>query len=201
MPYLIVSAVALLGAALLMKGTKEKRSHRDDSMVATTPLYFETPQLDTAASQPRKAIRLDTRPGPQREVSSVPQTLNWSPHQDATQNANQGAAPGGPSRMDLIRSHLQRDEIEDLNSIAQIVHKEKRFLINELNLSETKVQEIQNRRRSLYVSLKGAKKWAHAHGMSPRDFQRSILADHVSWMENQIGVGNYARLQDLTLEP
>lgn len=200
MPTLLIGAVALAGAALITNGMKEKGSRSNDSAASTTPLYFEPD--DTKASsetqsnasapvaRPAEApSHSEAAPGLQRSLSSVPRNLHWTPPSSE------------PSKMDMIRSHLKKDEIEDLNSIAQIMQKEKTFLLNELRLPETKIQEIQDRRKALYQNLKGAKHWASSYGLTPKELQRSLLSKHVSWMENQIGVGNYARLQDLALEP
>jgi hypothetical protein len=97
------------------------------------------------------------------------------------------------------KKEVAPDVLNDLKFVFETERTERAFLLNELGLSLEKYGEIQKHRQVLFLKMKRATGLARANGLNPETLHRELLASHVHWMQDQIGYGNYNRLQEISL--
>lgn len=78
--------------------------------------------------------------------------------------------------------------------------RERDFLLKEVGLSPEHYHTIQHRRELVRTQLQEIDADAAKTGTSSESLRKIILADHVYWMQNTIGVGNYDLLQEISLQ-
>ncbi len=88
---------------------------------------------------------------------------------------------------------------KDVQWLFSMDERQRNFLLNQLHLPEPRYQQIQLKQIEFYDQIKHAQEFADAMGLNADDVERELIQEHITWMENQIGAGNYALLQNLSL--
>lgn len=86
---------------------------------------------------------------------------------------------------------------DDFKYLFSAVEVERDFLLNQVGLSTEHYNEIVEHRLKVRDHLRNAEMTARATGTPTAILTKPILAQHVYWMENSIGVGNYNLLQEI----
>ncbi|MNL05507.1 hypothetical protein D3C87_1261100 [compost metagenome] len=94
---------------------------------------------------------------------------------------------------------LDNKIIDDLSFLFSIEKRECDFLLHEVRVTPEKYQKIQQQRKIVQWQLKQIDRKPAAQGRNQQQFKNAILAKHVYWMQSEIGVGYYNRLQEISL--
>jgi hypothetical protein len=94
---------------------------------------------------------------------------------------------------------LDNKTIDGLSFLFSIEKRERDFLLHEVRVTPEKYQKIQQQRKIVQWQLKEIGRNPAAQGMTQQQVKNAILAKHVYWMQSEIGVGNYNRLQEISL--
>jgi hypothetical protein len=94
---------------------------------------------------------------------------------------------------------LDNKTVDDLSFLFSIEKRERDFLLNEVRVTPEKYQKIQQQRKIVQWQLKELGRKPAVQGMTQQQSKNAILEKHVYWMQSEIGVGYYNRLQEISM--
>jgi hypothetical protein len=103
--------------------------------------------------------------------------------------------------VDRAPASLGRPVLADLRAVLETESREKEFLVGEVGLSENEYAEVKQRQLDLYQQLTLASQQHPSDVVTADRYRKSLVKNHIRWMNRAIGRENYEQLQKLTQLP
>jgi hypothetical protein len=189
---LVLGAMLVFGFIKYRGSERKSQNHREHSIVERessvqpiVPIAQVRPMPQSVAVY-KKPLKYTQK---QKSIAGVPNTRRNVP----------SSLPAN-TNVDIDRDlGLDNKVIDDLSFLLSIEKRERDFLLHEVRVTPEKYQKIQQQRKIVRWQLKEIGRTPAAQGMTQQQAKNAILAKHVYWMQSEIGVGYYNRLQEISL--
>lgn len=189
--FLVLSACLVVAVSIIPSKSKESISKQISTLAYSTsvsPSTTATQNIRNPTSIPRNQIES------LHAQSKMSVTNEFSKLSESTVASEENLLQPEISIRDLDQETQQNFEL-----LFSMEDRERDFLLKEVGLSPEHYHTIQHRRELVRKQLQEIDLHAAKSGTSSESLRKIILADHVYWMQNTIGVGNYALLQEISM--
>jgi hypothetical protein len=102
---------------------------------------------------------------------------------------------------DRAPASLGKPMLADLRAVLDSESREKEFLMGEVGLSENEYGEVKQRQLDLYQQLTLSSQRHPTDVVAAEKYRKSLMKNHIRWMNRAIGRENYEQLQKITQLP
>ncbi len=190
--FLVLSACLVVAVNIVPSKSKKSISKQMSTLAysaSPSPLTTTTQNLRNPTSIPRNQFES------LRGQSKVNVTNEFSKLSESTVAKEEDLLQHEISIKDFDQETQQNFEL-----LFSMEDRERDFLLKEVGLSPEHYHTIQHRRELVRMQLQEIDSNAAKSETSAESLRKIILADHVYWMQNTIGVGNYYLLQEISLQ-